>query len=147
MKMQSAVLRLLRSRRVWCGGLCGMTALMSGTAIANLASERPLAAMTQQRISTVATTRDVTIKSAQSTQPSTHTLLRAEDLHYAGSFRAPQSQDFEFGGAPVTYNPTNNSLFVGNGYGEGARSTVLRKSIYPLCSAQRRRLPDCPLPN
>jgi hypothetical protein len=107
MSKQSAVIRYAR---VWRGGICGFAVLVSGMTIAIGHS---------------------TIGGAQQKPPSTHGLLRAEDLRYAGSFRVPQSQDFEFGGAPVTYNPANNSLFVGNWYAEGGTVNRIAEIAIP----------------
>ncbi len=50
-------------------------------------------------------------------------LIQSSNLHYIGAFRVPQGTTgdpralgFSFAGAPIAFNPANNSLFLG-GYG------------------------------
>src|SRR5437016_699763 len=51
------------------------------------------------------------------TDPTTLPLLQFGDLAYAGGFRLPATSangdSFAYGGTPLTYNPSTNSLFVG----------------------------------
>src|SRR5882724_6555701 len=57
----------------------------------------------------------ITLQSAG--DPKTWPLVQPGNLSYVGAFRLPSSANkgaFDFGGAPMTYNPANNSLFVGN---------------------------------
>ena len=52
---------------------------------------------------------------------STLPLLQFSDLNYLGAFRLPDTTvngyNFSYGGAPVAYNPANDSLFVGGNGG------------------------------
>jgi hypothetical protein len=55
---------------------------------------------------------------SDSQDPSTLPLLQAASLQYLGAFRLPDglfgsNNGFSFGGSPIAFNPTNNSLFVG----------------------------------
>jgi hypothetical protein len=59
--------------------------------------------------------------------PTTWPLVQPSNLVYQGAFRLPSSSNngaFDFGGSPMTFNPANNSLFVGNYYGQLAEVTI-----------------------
>ena len=66
--------------------------------------------------------------SAQSTTPSTQPRLAFTDLSYVGGFRLPadssNGDSYSFGGRQLTYNPVNNSLFVGSRIGRVAEVSI-----------------------
>ena len=66
--------------------------------------------------------------SAQSDDPSTLPRLAFSDLRYLGGFRLPAESSngdtFSFGGKQLTYNPVNNSLFVGSRRGNVAEVSI-----------------------
>lgn len=65
---------------------------------------------------------------AQSTSPSTQPRLAFADFSYVGGFRLPaessNGDSFSFGGRQLTYNPVNNSLFVGSREGRIAEVSI-----------------------
>jgi hypothetical protein len=59
--------------------------------------------------------------------PTTWPLVQSSNLVYQGAFRLPSSSNngaFDFGGAPMAFNAANNSLFVGNYYGQVAELNI-----------------------
>jgi hypothetical protein len=62
------------------------------------------------------------------TDPTSLPRLAFADLAYEGAFRLPAAESngdsFSFGGTTLTYNPDNNSLFVGTHSGKVAEVTV-----------------------
>ena len=66
--------------------------------------------------------------SAQSTTPSTQPRLAFTDFTYVGGFRLPadssNGDSYSFGGRQLTYNPVNNSLFVGSRIGRVAEISI-----------------------
>ena len=66
--------------------------------------------------------------SAQSTDPSTQPRLAFADLMYVGGFRLPagtiNGDHFQFGGRQLTFNPANNSLFIGSRAGRVAEISI-----------------------
>jgi hypothetical protein len=65
---------------------------------------------------------------AQTANPSTQKRLEFTDLSYVGGFRLPAApangDSFSIGGKQLTYNPANNSLFVGSRAGRIAEVSI-----------------------
>ena len=65
---------------------------------------------------------------AQTVDPSTQPLIQLADLTYVGAFRLPRGyangDSFLLGGAPLAFNPSRNSLFVGNHRGNVAEVAI-----------------------
>jgi hypothetical protein len=65
---------------------------------------------------------------AQSNDPSTLPLLSAEGIQYKGAFRLPaqsaNGDSFAIGGRPMTFNPAQNSLFIGSRAGRIAEVAI-----------------------
>ena len=65
---------------------------------------------------------------AQSPDPSTLPVIQFADLQYLGAFRLPREfangDSFAEGGGPVTFNPSRNSLFIGNHHGRIAEVSI-----------------------
>lgn len=67
-------------------------------------------------------------RSAPVTDPTTARRLDRSDVVYVGGFRLPAEEmdgaSFDFGGAPIAYNPSNDSLFVGTRGSKVAEVTI-----------------------